>query len=472
MSAKPLPYSHKGDLTNGPVHAHLMRMTWPMIWSLLAVIGVQLTNTWFISRLGTIELAAISYTFPITMLISHLIFGINIALSSVVARLIGEKKMDDMRRVTLHGIILGVAASIIVSLIAYLTLDPLFKSLGAGPDTLPIIQDYMPLWLLATVILAVPVNGNSAMRAAGDATTPALIMMLMAGVNFILDPILIYGWFGAPALGVMGAALSTTIAYSIALAMGIYYLAFKKKLVSTDSLHLDKFKDSVRRLVVIAIPAGVANIIQPAVGAIIVMLLAVHGDEAVAAYGVATRIEALAMIFVIALALGMAPIVGQNWGAARYNRVHEAISTAIRFNYIWSFFVAVFLALFSMPLARTFSSDPLVVEATHLFFWIVPCSYAFGNLVFGWSSAFNAMGLPRRAFVMILAKSAVTIPAAWIGSQLYGVPGIFFAIAIINAVSGLIADYFSNRHMRSLERLGKTPDPDNAEIVSPEAISQ
>ena len=125
-----------------------------------------------------------------------------------------------------------------------------------------------------------------------------------------------------------------------------------------------------------------------------------------------------------------------------------------------------------MPLARTFSSDPLVVEATHLFFWIVPCSYAFGNLVFGWSSAFNAMGLPRRAFVMILAKSAVTIPAAWIGSQLYGVPGIFFAIAIINAVSGLIADYFSNRHMRSLERLGKTPDPDNAEIVSPEAISQ
>lgn len=472
MSSKPLPYSHKGDLTNGPVRAHLMRMTWPMIWSLLAVIGVQLTNTWFISRLGTIELAAISYTFPITMLISHLIFGINIALSSVVARLIGEKKLDDMRRVTLHGIILGVAASIVVSVIAYVTLDPLFKSLGAGQDTLPIIRDYMPLWLLATVILAVPVNGNSAMRAAGDATTPAIIMMLMAGVNFILDPILIYGWFGAPALGVMGAALSTTIAYSIALAMGIYYLAFKKKLVSTDSLHLDKLKDSLRRLMVIAIPAGIANIIQPAVGAVIVMLLAAHGNEAVAAYGVATRIEALAMIFVIALALGMAPIVGQNWGAARYSRVHEAISTAIRFNYIWSFFVAVFLALFSMPLARTFSDDPAVIAATHLFFWIVPCSYAFGNLVFGWSSAFNAMGLPRRAFVMILAKSALTIPAAWFGSQLYGVPGIFCAIAIVNALSGLTADYFSNRHMRFLEKSSEAPDPEDAEIISPEAISQ
>ncbi len=472
MSPKPLPYSHKGNLTDGPVRAHLMRMTWPMLWSLLAVIGVQLTNTWFISRLGTTELAAISYTFPITMLISHLIFGLNIALSSVISRLIGEKKIEDMRRVTLHGIILGVAASIVVSLIAYITLDPLFKSLGAGPDTLPIIRDYMPLWLLATVILAVPVNGNSAMRAAGDATTPAVIMTLMAGVNFILDPILIYGWFGAPALGVMGAALSTTIAYSVALVLGVYYLTIKKKLVSTDGLHLDKFKDSLRRLVVIAIPAGVANIIQPAVGAVIVMLLAVHGNEAVAAYGVATRIEALTMIFVIALALGMAPIVGQNWGAGRYSRVHEAISTAIRFNYIWSFFVAVFLALFSMPLARMFSDDPVVIEATHLFFWIVPCSYAFGNLVFGWSSAFNAMGLPRRAFVMIFAKSALTIPAAWVGSQLYGVPGIFCAVAIINTVSGLTADFISNRHMRSLERAEHTPDPDNAEIIPPEAISQ
>ena len=472
MSPKPLPYSHKGNLTDGPVRAHLMRMTWPMLWSLLAVIGVQLTNTWFISRLGTTELAAISYTFPITMLISHLIFGLNIALSSVISRLIGEKKIEDMRRVTLHGIILGVAASIVVSLIAYITLDPLFKSLGAGPDTLPIIRDYMPLWLLATVILAVPVNGNSAMRAAGDATTPAVIMTLMAGVNFILDPILIYGWFGAPALGVMGAALSTTIAYSVALVLGVYYLTIKKKLVSTDGLHLDKFKDSLRRLVVIAIPAGVANIIQPAVGAVIVMLLAVHGNEAVAAYGVATRIEALTMIFVIALALGMAPIVGQNWGAGRYSRVHEAISTAIRFNYIWSFFVAVFLALFSMPLAHMFSDDPVVIEATHLFFWIVPCSYAFGNLVFGWSSAFNAMGLPRRAFVMIFAKSALTIPAAWVGSQLYGVPGIFCAVAIINTVSGLTADFISNRHMRSLERAEHTPDPDNAEIIPPEAISQ
>ncbi len=452
MSGKPLPYSHKGDLTTGPVQGHLIRMAMPMVWSIFAVIGVQLTNTWFISKLGTTELAAISYTFPVTMVISHLVFGLNIAMSSVVARLVGEKKMDDVRRVTLHGIFLGVSVSLVVSAISYLILDPLFIKLGADSTVLPIIREYMPLWLVASVLLAVPVNGNSAIRASGDALTPAIVMISMAILNFCLDPILIYGWFGVPALGVKGAAISTTIAYSYALMLGLYMLIFKKNLVSTDSLHLDKFRDSMRRLVFIAIPAGVANIIQPATGAFIVALLAAHGHEAVAAYGVATRVEALAMLVVIALALGMAPIIGQNWGAALYNRVHEVIGLAIRFNFIWSFLIAILFGVFAAFIAGAFSDDPAVVHNTILFFWIVPFSYAFGNLVFGWSSAFNAMGLPQRAFVMILVKSALTVPAAWIGGKLYGVPGIFWGIAVTNVASGLVFHYSSAKSCREMEQ--------------------
>jgi Na+-driven multidrug efflux pump len=148
MSAKPLPYSHKGDLTTGPVQGHLIRMSLPMVWSILAVIGVQLTNTWFISRLGTLELAAISFTFPVTMVISHLVFGLNIALSSVIARLIGEKNFDDVRRVTLHGTLFGVTVALLVALITYAVLEPLFYILGADETLMPMIRDYMPLWLV------------------------------------------------------------------------------------------------------------------------------------------------------------------------------------------------------------------------------------------------------------------------------------------------------------------------------------
>ena len=438
MQKKDLPYSNKGDLTTGPVENHLIRLTVPMIWSILAVISLQLVDTYFIAMLGTEKLAAISFTFPVTMIITHLVFGLNIAMSSVVSRLAGQKKMDDVKRVTLHGIFLAVAASAVMALLCYIFLDPIFLALGADQTTLSIIRDYMPLWLIGSVFLAIPVNGNSAIRALGDAFSPAVIMIAMAALNVVLNPILIFGWAGIPALGVTGSALATLISYIFCMLAGVYLLVIKKRLLPEDGLHLDKFKDSIKRLVFIAIPAGITNIIQPATNAFIVTLLATHGPEAVAAFGVVSRVEAFALLTVMALALGMAPIVGQNWGAEIFARVHRAINLSIGFNFIWSFLVAIIFGVFARPIAGAFSSDPAVVEIAALFFWIVPVSYAFGNLVFGWGSAFNAMGMPQRAFVMIVVKALVlTLPAVFAGHMIYGIKGIFIAIACANIVSGI-----------------------------------
>jgi putative MATE family efflux protein len=459
MSGKPLLYASKGDLTNGPVRAHLIRMAVPMVWSIFSVMAVQLANTWFISMLGTTELAAIGYTFPVAMVVSNLVFGINIALSSVVSRLIGEKKIDDVRRVTLHGIMLGVSISGFVAIIAYVFLEHIFHILGADETVMPVIRQYMPLWLISSVILAIPINANSAIRASGDTFQGAIIMVGMALMNFLLDPILIFGWFGVPHFGVAGGAISTIIAYSCAMAGMLYVLIVRKNMVSTDSLHLDKLKDSLKRLVHIAIPAGLANIIQPLTGGAITALLAIHGHEAVAAFGVAQRVEAMAMLAIIALAVGLAPIVGQNWGAAKYERVHEVIGLAIKFNFIWSFFMTILMALGAAHIARTFSDDPNVIHDTTIYFWIMPFTYAFGNLVFGWSSAFNSMGMPQRALTMIVFKSIITIPAAWLGGHLYGVAGIFAAMAAVNMISGIVFHFVSKNAMLNVEKPGLAPEP-------------
>ena len=438
-------------------------MTTPMIWGLFAVIAVQLADTYFIALLDDTDiLAGISFTFPITMLLSHLVFGINIALASVTARLIGSGDMDDMRRVVLHGLIMAFTAASMIAFLTYTFLKPLFYALGADELTYPTVAAYMPIWLLASIVLSLPVNGNSAIRAAGDSATPANVMTLIAAINFILDPILIFGWLGFPALGVQGAAIATLIAYISGMIIGMYILIFKKKLVAIDGLHLDKFKNSMKRLLVIAIPAGIGNIITPAASAIIVAILAKYGPEAVAAFGVASRIEALAFLVVIALSLGMTPIIGQNWGAQKFDRVHKTINLAILFNLAWSAFIAVILAVLAKPLATAFSEDPNVIRYTILFFWIVPFSYGIGNLVFGWSSAFNAMGKPQKAFIMIFVKSFVlTVPAAFLGGWLYGVIGIFVAIAIANIIAGGLFHFLSARQCHNEEQ--KCVDESRAE---------
>jgi putative MATE family efflux protein len=419
----------------------------------LAVIAVQLADTYFIGLLGDTDvLAGVSLTFPVTMIITHIVFGVNISMSSVVSRLLGEKKRDDAKIVVLHGIIMAFIAATVIALGTFVFLEPLFTALGADEKTMPIVKTYMPIWLVASAILSIPVNGNSAIRAAGDSFTPAIVMSSAALINFILDPILIFGLFGAPEMGVQGAAVATLISYICCLGLGLYFLIIKKKLVAIDGLHLDKFKNSLKRLLVIAIPAGIANIIGPGANAVIMALLARHGNEAVAAMGIVTRVEAFALLIVISLSLGMSPIIGQNWGAKNYDRVHQTINLAIGFNFIWSFFVAAVMGLFAVQIASLFTDDAAVIDYTKLFFWIVPISYAFGNLVFGWSSSFNAMGLPKKAFVMILVKSLViTIPAVFLGSHLYGVTGIFVALALANFVAGALFHTSSWRACKKAE---------------------
>lgn len=453
MASKPLPYSNRGDLTTGPVAGHLVRMTVPMIWGLLAVISVQLADTYFISLLGDTDiLAGISFTFPVTMLISHLAFGINISLSSVVSRLIGSGKTEDARRVVLHGLFMAFGISVLVALATFIFLKPIFFMLGADERTFPSIAAYMPLWLVASVVMAVPVNANTAMRAAGDTTLPAMIMMAIAVINFCLNPVMIFGWFGFPALGVEGAALATLVAYILGAVIALRFLIVRKNLIAIDGLHMDTFKDSMKRLLVIAIPAGIANIIQPASNAFILSVMAGYGSTAVAAYGIVTRVEAFAFLLVIALAVGMAPIVGQNWGAEKYDRVQKTISLAIKFNLLWSAFVAVVLGVFAKSIGRAFSADPEVIYYAALSFWLIPFSYGIGNLVFGWSSAYNAMGKPQRAFVMILVKSLImTVPAVYFGAKIGGVVGIASAVAGVNIVSGAFFHFLSSRSFRREE---------------------
>ena len=443
-----LRYANRGDLTTGPVKGHLVRLSVPMVWALLAIISVQLVDTYFISLIGKTELTGMSFTFPVTMLISHLVFGLNVAMSSVISRMIGEKNMRDAKRITLHGIILAFIVASIIAIISYLALDPLFRMLGADETTLHVIYDYMPIWLLASALLAIPVNANSAIRAAGDTFMPSLVMITIALTNLVLAPVLIFGWFGLPALGVFGAGLSTLLAYVCGLVLALYILIIKKDMLPRDGLHLSSFGDSTRRLAVIAIPVGISNIITPAMSAVVVAVLATHGPEAVAAFGVVSRVEAFSLLVVIALALGMAPIVGQNWGAGLYARVHETIKASIAINFIWSFCVAFVFAIGAHTIGAQFTNDPLILHYIVLYFWMVPITYAFGNLVFGWSSAFNAMGLPKKAFIMIAVKSiALTIPAIYLGSAFYGVAGVFFGLALVNILSGVVFHVLSQRSL-------------------------
>lgn len=439
--------SSRVDLKTGPISRHLVRLTIPMIWGIAAIVSFQLVDTYYISLLGTQELAAMSFTFPVTFFVFSLIMGFGIAMSSVVSRLIGENREEDVKRVTTHGLFLVFTFGLGLAIIGYALRDHIFGAMGADEETRALIHQYMTIWFFGVPFMATPFVGNSAIRAAGSTFAPAMIMVSVALINAALAPFLVFGLFGLPRLELQGAALATVFSNIIATVTGLYILIVRKKMIlPLTRLHVDQLGDSARRLLFIALPAGLTSAINPLVNSVIVSILAGFGAEAVAAFGVATRIEAFAFVLLMALAVGMSPIIGQNFGARNFDRVHETLRKAIRFSVFWCIGVSSIIMIFAESLSSVFSDDPIVIYYATMSFILVAPSYLFNSLVNGWSSAFNAMGKPQMSLMMTVIKMlGLMIPGVIAGAHWGGAYGVFLAISIVNIITGLTFHFWSMR---------------------------
>ena len=193
-------------LVKNPVGKTITGMTFPLLGGIYAMIAFTLADTYFVSRMGTTALAAISFTFPVGMVLVYFILGIGVGTSSIVSRTIGQGNHADAARFATDGLTLGVLFVILEILLGILTIDPLFIFLGAKGEVLALIRDYMQIWYVAIGFFIISMMSNNIIRAAGDAKFPSIVMMISALINLILDPILIFGYFGLPAFGIRGAA--------------------------------------------------------------------------------------------------------------------------------------------------------------------------------------------------------------------------------------------------------------------------
>ncbi len=437
------------DLTTGSIRAHLVRMTIPMIWGIAAIISFQLVDTYYVSLLGTQYLAAMSYTFPITLFVFSIIMGFGIAMSSVLSRLIGEGKTEDVRRVTTHGLGLVGITSLILAFTGYALRDHIFEWMGADADMRILIHEYMTIWFFGVPFLALPFSGNSAIRAAGSATFPAIIMVLSAVLNAILAPFFIFGWAGLPAMTLKGAAMATVFCQFVSAVCVLYVLKFRlRMLLPRRELRLSQFGDSCKRLGFIALAAGLTSAIIPLVNSFIISVLSPFGKEVVAAFGISSRVEAFCFIILMALAVGMGPVIGQNFGAGKFARVQETLKNAIGFSVLWCLFISCLLMVLVRPMANIFSNDPIVVYYTAMAFSVMAPAYLFSSLISGWSSAFNAMGKPQISLVSTVFRMIVLmIPSVLIGAKTGGVFGVFMAIALTNICCGIVIHLWARRIM-------------------------
>ncbi|MFV7784953.1 MATE family efflux transporter [Shewanella marisflavi] len=433
-------------LLSQPIGRVLLNMSLPNLIGILTILGFSLIDTFFISQLGTEALAAISFTFPVTLIVSSIAIGIGAGVSTNLGRLIGSGN-SPKARIFLHDALLItfwlIAA---ISLLGSLFIDPLFTLLGANDSSLPLIHDYMFLWYLGAPLLVLLMVGNQGLRATGDTKSPAKIMALASLINLVLDPLLIFGLGPFPRLEIQGAAIATLISWIVALSLSGYLLIIKRNLVDFAEFNLERIRCNWRQLAHIAQPAALMNLLNPVANAIIMAMLARIDHSAVAAFGAGTRLESVLLIAVMALSSSLVPFIAQNLGAGQTQRAREALMLSLRFVLIFQTLIYLPLALMATPIAQLFSKDPQVIEWLSFYIIALPAAYGPLGMVILTATSLNAYHRPMSSLVLNLCRLfLLLLPLAALGSYLGGVKGLLLALPITNAVMGIACYILASR---------------------------
>ncbi|MDJ0657163.1 MAG: MATE family efflux transporter [Xanthomonadales bacterium] len=424
-------------------------MTLPMIVGILALISNSIVDTYFVSTLGTDALSALSFTFPVIMVVASLSIGLGAGASSVVSRTIGRGDREAVKRRSTDALILSVLAVTLLVIVGRLTIRPLFSLLGAEGAVLDLIVEYMTIWYYGMPMLVLPMVGGSLMRAAGDARIPGMLMVAGAIINIVLDPILIFGLLGAPRLEVAGAALATVIANGVGAVAALAVLHFRERMLT---LHLASWQDmmqSFSKVLHVGLPAAAANMINPLGIGLLTAMLAAFGKESVAGFGVATRIEALANVGLLALSASIGPVIGQNWGARKVDRVYRTLKRAYQFCLVYGLVLAALVALSATLLTGIFTDSETVARVARQYLWIVPVTaFGFGINIAG-AAALNAAARPMISTGLTVARMfIVAIPVAYVMSRSFGQVGIFIGVAAANLCAAGLTIWATYRTVR------------------------
>jgi putative MATE family efflux protein len=452
------------SLTEGRVRDKLFRLWLPMIGGVLAVKAIDISDAYFVGQLGSDSLAAISFTFPVVMTLISLSIGLSSGASSVLSRAIGAGAGQDRQQGIVAGTVgLATLISIVLAIVGFLIIEPLFRLLGADPELMPDIVGFMRIWFAGSLFLILPIAVTGLIRATGDGATPALLMAFIAVLNIGLNPVFIFGLGPVPALGMEGAAVATVIARALATILACQML-WKRGLLDLSLEPLRRGVRQWREISVIGLPASLSTSLNPVALAIATAAVATLGTDQVAAFGVVTKIEAFAVVPLLALSSASAPFVGQNSGGGNEDRSREALLWCCGIAGVWTVFIAALLALVARPLllpAFTDSGDVIAFGALYLM--IVPWTFAGYGITVALSAGMNGLGRSVTALCISGGRAiGLLAPLAWLGVLFGDFIGVAAGVAAANVIAGLGSVVVIFRHSLQVREKEYTAQAESA----------
>ena len=432
----------------GSTMRHVLVMTGASATGLVAMFAVDMVDMYFLTLLGEQELAAaVGFAGTLLFFLISMSIGLQIALGALVARSEGAHRRDLARRYCSSAMAFNFLLAGCISVIGWFHLPALLTLLGARGQTLDYAVSYASIMLPSMPILVLGMSAATGVRALGDARRSMWATVLGSLVNAVLDPIFIFtfGW------GLEGAAFASVIARLVVLLIAWHALAVVHRLPCRISMA--QFLADLRPIMTIATPAVLTNIATPIGGSFVLMTMSRFGDSAVAGAAIMGRITPLAMAAIFALSGAIGPIVGQNAGAGRYDRVRSTLANAVLFNIAYVATIWLLLLLCSDLIARAFSASGLARDLILFYCHFLVGAFVFNGLLFVANASFNNLHHAHWATAFNFGRALLgTIPAVYFGASWFGPRGVMAGEAFGAMLFGLLAIMAAFALVRRLER--------------------
>ena len=426
---------------------HVIEVTVTGSIGLMAIFCVDFLSLFYVSRLDDDKLTAgVGYATTMLFVAISINIGTMIAASALVARRIGAGDRDGARRMATSGLMLATLVAVLVSVLMLAAMPWLLSAIGAKGVPLEVATRFLWVTLPANALMGAGMTLSGLLRSVGDPRRAMRVTLYGGIVTAIADPALIFGL----GLGTDGAAIATVIARVIYLLVGLNGIIRVHDLL--EKPHLHALKGDASPFFAIAVPAMLTNVATPVSNLLLMRVLAPFGEAAIAANAILDRLVPVAFGVLFALSGAVGPILGQNLGARRYDRLRQAMRDALLFATVYCAFAWLVLLLARHQISLLFGVDGATARYVAFFCIISGGAWMFNGFLFVANAAFNNLGFPLYSTMFNWGRATLgTLPFAYFGAQWAGVEGAMAGVACGSVMFGLLAVFVAFRSVGKLE---------------------
>lgn len=440
-----------------PVNKLLVTMSLPMVISMIVQALYNIVDSIFVSRLSEDALTAVSMALPMQNLMISVAVGTGVGINAMLSRALGEKKFEAANKTAENGIFIEVLGYVLFLLIGIFVTKPFFLAQAGAGDIANMGIEYTRICLLMSFGIFMQIGFERILQSTGRTIFTMITQSTGAIINIILDPILIFGLFGMPKMGVAGAAIATVTGQICAAILAITF-----NLTKNPDVHIS-FKGFKPQIIFVKniLSVGIPSIIMSSVGSAMTFgmnkILITFSSTAVAVFGVYFKLNSFVFMPVFGLNNGMVPIVSYNYGAQNKKRLTKTIKLAIMYAVCIMFIGIMLFQFIPDVLLRLFDASDHMLEIGIPALRVISLSFAFAGICIVISSSLQALGHGFLSMMISITRQLIILlPSAYILAKFGGIHAVWWSFNIAEIASlTLSLLFFKHMYNKIIKHLGE-----------------